>query len=79
MKCPVILNPVQIQGLDLNSIYQVLQWLVKKLIETRDERNMKNKITANTYYNQMLCGIITKSDKKQSIESKLIFLIKKSR
>ena len=40
---PNILNPIQIQGLDLNPIYICLQWLVKRLLETRDERNEMNK------------------------------------
>lgn len=43
INCPFILNPIQLQGLDLNPIYQTLQWLVKKLIDTRDERNELNK------------------------------------
>ena len=36
--CPIIINPVQIQGLDYDIIFQVVQWLVKFLHETRDER-----------------------------------------
>jgi len=70
VKCPVILNPVQLQGLDLNTIYQVLQWLVKKLIETRDERNLKNKVTANSYYETMLNSIVNKNVIEDNIESK---------
>lgn len=71
VKCPLILNPVQIQGLDLNSIYQVMQWLVKKLIETRDERNQKNKVTANYYFENVLGNIVNKtsSSKIQNLES----------
>lgn len=68
VKCPVILNPVQLQGLDLNTIYQVLQWLVKKLIETRDERNQKNKITANSYYDKMLNSLILKKTENNYCE-----------
>lgn len=40
---PNVLNPIQIQGLDLKPIYECLQWLVKRLLETRDERNALNK------------------------------------
>jgi len=37
MKCPIKIQPVQIQGLDFDSIYNVLQWLIKKVFETREE------------------------------------------
>lgn len=74
VKCPVILNPVQLQGLDLNTIYQVLQWLVKKLIETRDERNLKNKVTANSYYDTMLNSLIVKKTENEDLESKIKFM-----
>jgi hypothetical protein len=49
IQCPVILNPVQLQGLDLDIIFQVLQWLVKKLLETRDEISSRNKSYARSY------------------------------
>lgn len=29
MRCPHAIQPFQIQGLDLNSIYPVVQWLIK--------------------------------------------------
>ncbi len=37
MKCPHRIEPHQIQGLDFIHIYPVIQWLVKKAIETREE------------------------------------------
>nr|CAB3228779.1 coiled-coil domain-containing protein 93-like [Phallusia mammillata] len=37
MKCPHPIEPHQIQGLDFKSIFLVIQWLVKKVIETREE------------------------------------------
>uniref|UniRef100_A0A3B4AEQ9 Coiled-coil domain-containing protein 93 n=1 Tax=Periophthalmus magnuspinnatus TaxID=409849 RepID=A0A3B4AEQ9_9GOBI len=37
MKCPHRLEPHQIQGLDFIHIYPVIQWLVKRAIETREE------------------------------------------
>ena len=43
INCPFMISPIQIQGLDLKPIYQTLQWLVKRLFETRDERNEMNK------------------------------------
>ena len=46
------LNPVQIQGLDLKPLYQTLQWLQKRLLETRDERNALNKKISVNFYNK---------------------------
>lgn len=37
LKCPHRLEPHQIQGLDFINIFPVIQWLVKKVIETREE------------------------------------------
>ena len=37
MKCPHRLDPHQIQGLDFIHIFPVIQWLVKRAIETREE------------------------------------------
>ena len=41
MKCPYRLDPQQLQGgantSDFVNIYPVIQWLVKKVIETREE------------------------------------------
>ncbi|KAG8193575.1 hypothetical protein JTE90_000212 [Oedothorax gibbosus] len=37
MKCPHRIEPHQIQGLDFIHIFPVIQWLVKKAIETREE------------------------------------------
>lgn len=35
MKCPFRLDPHQIQGLDYPKLFPVIQWLVRKVIETR--------------------------------------------
>lgn len=35
VKCPYALQSHQIQGLDLDRIFPVIQWLVKKVVETR--------------------------------------------
>lgn len=37
MRCPHRIEPHQIQGLDFIHIFPVVQWLVKKAIETREE------------------------------------------
>ncbi|CAG0921640.1 unnamed protein product [Notodromas monacha] len=38
VRCPHIIQPHQIQGLDAPAIFPVAQWLVKKALETRNER-----------------------------------------
>ncbi len=50
VNCPIMINPVQIHGLDLQPIYQLLQWCVKKLLESRDERNAVNKNISKNYF-----------------------------
>ncbi|CDQ81398.1 unnamed protein product [Oncorhynchus mykiss] len=37
MKCPYCQEPHQIQGLDFIHIFPVIQWLMKRAIETREE------------------------------------------
>ena len=37
LKCPHALEPHQVQGLNFVAIYPVMQWLVKKVLETREE------------------------------------------
>ncbi|XP_035215169.1 coiled-coil domain-containing protein 93-like, partial [Stegodyphus dumicola] len=39
MKCPHRIEPHQIQGFDFIHIFPVIQWLVKRAIETREEMN----------------------------------------
>eukprot|EP01105_Mastigella_eilhardi_P003207 TRINITY_DN1412_c0_g2_i3.p1 TRINITY_DN1412_c0_g2~~TRINITY_DN1412_c0_g2_i3.p1 ORF type:complete len:514 (+),score=166.55 TRINITY_DN1412_c0_g2_i3:50-1591(+) len=38
MKCPYRLQTFQIKGLDYSNIFPVVQWLIKKVMETREER-----------------------------------------
>uniref|UniRef100_A0A8D8Q915 Coiled-coil domain-containing protein 93 n=1 Tax=Cacopsylla melanoneura TaxID=428564 RepID=A0A8D8Q915_9HEMI len=38
MKCPHFIEPHQIQGLDFIHIFPVIQWLVKRAMESREER-----------------------------------------
>ena len=42
MKCPYNIQPFQLQGLDLNSIYPLIQWLIKFVYETREARQKFN-------------------------------------
>ena len=43
MKCPYNLQPFQLQGLDVNNIFPVVQWLIKFVYETRFERQKYNR------------------------------------
>lgn len=43
MECPLVLGAHQIQGLDYAKIYPVLNWLIRKLMESRDTRGERNK------------------------------------
>lgn len=38
MKCPFLIEPHQIQGLDFINIFPVIQWLVKRSFENRAEK-----------------------------------------
>lgn len=56
MKCPHRIEPHQIQGLDFINIFPVIQWLVKRSMETRAERAERMRAHAvdqfNRYYSQ---------------------------
>jgi len=47
MRCPHAIQPFQIQGLDLNSIFPVVQWLIKFVYETREYRQKFNTALSN--------------------------------
>lgn len=47
--CPIIINPVQLQGLDLGAIFPLIQWLVKNMHETQDQKNEQIRKIALTY------------------------------
>lgn len=46
MKCPYLIEPHQIQGLDFINIFPVIQWLVKRSVENRTEKAEKLKAFA---------------------------------
>jgi hypothetical protein len=46
MKCPYLLEPHQIQGLDFINIYPVIQWLVKESVNLRNEKAERLKLFA---------------------------------
>jgi hypothetical protein len=47
MRCPYNIQPFQLQGLDLNSIYPLVQWLIKFVYETREYRQKFNTALSN--------------------------------
>lgn len=51
----------------------MLQWLVKKLIESRDERGIKSKVTANFYYENILGNLTSKPQEIQISNCNKIF------
>jgi hypothetical protein len=46
MKCPCIVEPHQIQGLDFINIYPVVQWLIKESVKLRSEKAARLKLFA---------------------------------
>ncbi|CAG2108892.1 unnamed protein product [Medioppia subpectinata] len=52
MSCPHKIEPHQIQGMDCIHIFPVIQWLVKKSIETRQQMNEYLKNYANWQFNR---------------------------
>uniref|UniRef100_A0A1B0BTS4 Coiled-coil domain-containing protein 93 n=1 Tax=Glossina palpalis gambiensis TaxID=67801 RepID=A0A1B0BTS4_9MUSC len=61
MKCPYHIEPHQIQGLEFLCIHPVIQWLVKKSVENREERNLRlKKFAVGQFHNHYQY----KSDKK---------------
>lgn len=47
MRCPNPVQAHQVQGLDMKSLFPAVQWLVKKMLETRAETEASVKRTAN--------------------------------
>jgi hypothetical protein len=69
VNCPINIGPHQIQGLDLPVIYDILQWTVKYLLETREQRNLVNRKNASAYYKQKFQKNITSLNLKESPSS----------
>lgn len=72
MKCPHRLEPHQIQGLDFIHIYPVVQWLVKRAIESRAETGdyiRAYSISQFNKYHKLPEDIAFDRQKPQSIEA----------
>uniref|UniRef100_A0AAG5DWR8 Coiled-coil domain-containing protein 93 n=1 Tax=Anopheles atroparvus TaxID=41427 RepID=A0AAG5DWR8_ANOAO len=52
MKCPYLIEPHQIQGLDFINIFPVIQWLVKRSVENRSKKaDTLRKLAATQFQN----------------------------
>ncbi|XP_058124495.1 coiled-coil domain-containing protein 93 [Anopheles ziemanni] len=52
MKCPYLIEPHQIQGLDFINIFPVIQWLVKRSVENRTKKaDTLRKLAATQFQN----------------------------
>jgi hypothetical protein len=52
MKCPYPLQAQQIQGLDYINLFPVIQWLIKKVIETREETGDLLRMYSESQFNK---------------------------
>eukprot|EP00771_Trimastix_marina_P000239 gnl/Trimastix_PCT/1248.p1 GENE.gnl/Trimastix_PCT/1248~~gnl/Trimastix_PCT/1248.p1 ORF type:complete len:602 (+),score=167.59 gnl/Trimastix_PCT/1248:57-1808(+) len=55
MRCPIPVQPHQIQGLDFSHLFHVVQWLVKAVIEIRSASGDSTKIAAVNQFHRT-CG-----------------------
>lgn len=65
MKCPYLLEPHQIQGLDFINIFPVIQWLVKESVKLRSEKAERLKTFAVGQFHN---NFSTTSDERKNIE-----------
>lgn len=71
IKCPYIINPAQILNLDVKSILQILNFLVKRLLEVRDERNAMNQKQASRYIKDKTDIEIKPNEDNEEIEEEI--------
>lgn len=75
MKCPYLLEPHQIQGLDFINIFPVIQWLVKESVKLRSEKAERLKTFAVGQFHNHFS---VKSDERENNEREnLRLMIKK--
>ncbi len=80
MECPMNLGAYQIQGLDYEKIFPVIQWLINKLMESRDERGERNKRQGALNYGLMFKKTAeAKEDEKSQDITKLNDIIFKGK
>jgi len=69
MKCPHPIEPHQIQGLDFIHIYPVVQWLVKRAVETRSEMGDLNRNFALLQFDKVVPNcVVSDIDEKKKAE-----------
>lgn len=62
MKCPYPLAPHQIRGNDFDSIFPVVQWLVKTVYETRAENEAFIRRCSETHFSAALEQVAVEGD-----------------
>lgn len=75
MKCPFLLEPHQIQGLDFISIFPVVQWLVKESVKLRSEKAERLKAFAVGQFHNHFA--ITSDERENSEKEKILDMVKK--
>lgn len=78
MKCPHRLEPHQIQGLDYIQIFPVVQWLVKKALETKAETGDAVRAYALSQFNRQF-GVVGKDRAEKARAEKAVAAIRKLR
>ncbi|KAG5678485.1 hypothetical protein PVAND_008154 [Polypedilum vanderplanki] len=75
MKCPFVLEPHQIQGLDYINIFPVVQWLIKESVKLRTEKaDRLKKFAVGQFHNQF--SLKTTEEEKQKREN-VLTMVKK--
>lgn len=67
MKCPHLIEPHQIQGLDFIHIYPVIQWLVKRAMEFRSEHAQFVRSYAVNQFNKQFSNKNQTNDEQKQI------------
>lgn len=75
MKCPFILEPHQIQGLDYINIFPVIQWLVKESVKLRSEKAERLKLFAVGQFHNHFS--LTTTEQEQIERDNVLMAIKK--
>jgi CCDC93, coiled-coil domain len=75
MKCPFVLEPHQIQGLDFINIFPVIQWLVNTSVKLRSEKAERLKMFAVGQFHNHFA--MTNSEKESAERIKIIETVKK--
>ena len=75
MKCPFVIEPHQIQGLDFINIFPVIQWLVKLSVQKRTEKAERLKLFAISQFHNHFT--LSSSEKSRRERIKVLNAVKK--